>query len=86
MGLKKGIQPMFQRGKWRILRGDRVMITTGKDKGQLGTVSKVIRHPQIPRVIVEGRNLVRSSVGLSYGAILTCSLCYAAQHDHCRMR
>ena len=50
---------MFQRGKWKILRGDRVMITAGKDKGQLGTVTKVIKHPQLPRVIVEGRNLVR---------------------------
>lgn len=58
MGLKKAMKPMFARGKWRILRGDRVIITAGKDKGQLGTVSKVIRHPQNPRVIVEGRNLV----------------------------
>ena len=57
MGLKRHIKPMFDSGKWRVLRGDRVMITAGKDKGQLGTVTKVIRHPQRPRVIVEGRNL-----------------------------
>ena len=58
MGPRK-LKPMFDRGKWRILRGDRVVIAAGKDKGQLGTVTKVIRHTDNPRVIVEGRNLVR---------------------------
>lgn len=56
--LKKAIKPQFLRGKWKILRGDTVHITVGKDKGQLGTVSKVIRDDRMPRVIVEGRNLV----------------------------
>ena len=27
--------------RWRIYRGDQVMVVAGKDKGQVGTVSKV---------------------------------------------
>lgn len=49
---------MFDRDKWKILRGDKVMIITGKDKGEVGIVSKVIRDKRVPKVIVEGRNLV----------------------------
>lgn len=49
---------MFERDKWKILRGDKVMIMAGKDKGQVGTVLKVIRDEQFPRVVVEGLNLV----------------------------
>lgn len=61
MGIKKrAIKSMFQSGKYKILRGDKVIITAGKDKGQTGIVSKVIRDEKIPRVIVEGRNLVRA--------------------------
>lgn len=30
----------------------------GKDKGQIGTVIKVIRDERQPRVIIEGQNLV----------------------------
>ena len=57
---RKAIKSMFQRNKWKILRGDKVVITAGKDKGESGIVSKVIRDEKIPRVIVEGRNLVRA--------------------------
>lgn len=49
---------MFERNKWKILRGDKVVIIAGRDKGETGIVSKVIRDDRIPRVIVEGRNLV----------------------------
>lgn len=56
--LRKIIKPMFERDKWKILRGDKVMIMAGKDKGQVGTVLKVIRDEQFPRVVVEGLNLV----------------------------
>lgn len=55
--LRRGMAAGF-RGKWKIMRGDRVQITAGKDKGQVGTVMKVIRDPDYPRVIVEGLNLV----------------------------
>jgi hypothetical protein len=54
----KAIKPMFQKGKWRILRGDLVQIIAGKDKGLTGRVLRVIRDTRFPRVIVEGRNMV----------------------------
>ena len=57
-GRKKFIKPMFESDKWKVLRGDQVMIMAGKDKGQTGTVLKVIRDKARPRVVVEGRNLV----------------------------
>ena len=56
---RRAIRPMLERNKWRILRGDKVVITAGKDRGQVGTVLKVIRDEKFPRVIVEGQNLVR---------------------------
>lgn len=58
MGIyRKGFKEMFARNKWRIMRGDRVQIVAGKDKGQTGTVLKVIRDHQFPRVVIEGLNL-----------------------------
>lgn len=57
--IKKAIKPMFKRGKWNIVRGDSVKVLAGKDKGQVGTVTKVIRDTRIPRVLVDGLNLVR---------------------------
>lgn len=50
---------MFDRSKWKILRGDTVVIRAGKDAGETGTVTKVIRDDKCPRVVVEGLNLVR---------------------------
>ena len=61
MGIcKKAIKRMFKNDKWHILRGDTVKVLSGKDKGQVGTVQKVIRDERIPRVIVEGLNLVQA--------------------------
>ena len=54
----KAIKRMFPRNKWKIMRGDRVMIMTGKDKGQSGIVRKVNRDTRRPTVVVEGLNLV----------------------------
>jgi len=45
--------------KWRILRGDKVKIIAGKDKGETGTIARVLRDQN--RVIVEGFNLVRAA-------------------------
>ncbi|PSC72840.1 50S ribosomal chloroplastic [Micractinium conductrix] len=59
---RKGFKDMFERGKWKILRGDKVMITAGKDAGQVGTVLKVIRSSKFPRVVVEGLNLNKRSI------------------------
>jgi hypothetical protein len=64
----KAIKPMFQKGKWRILRGDLVQITAGKDKGLSGRVLSVIRDNRFPRVVVEGRNMVRGGAGGRGGA------------------
>lgn len=58
-GWRRAIKPMFDRQKWKILRGDQVMIRSGKDAGQIGTVTKVIRDEKFPRVLIEGLNLVR---------------------------
>lgn len=61
MGIfRKGFKAMFERGKWKVLRGDKVVVTAGKDAGQVGTVLKVLRDQRFPRVVVEGLNLVSS--------------------------
>lgn len=65
--IKKAIKPMFKNDKWHIVRGDTVKILSGKDKNQVGTVLKVIRDERIPRVLVEGLNLV--GIPTSYQAI-----------------
>lgn len=57
--VRAAMQAMFLRNKWKILRGDKVVLLAGKDKGEVGTVMKVIRDEKFPRVIVEGLNLVR---------------------------
>jgi hypothetical protein len=54
----RAIKPMFQKDKWRVLRGDLVQIMAGKDKGLTGRVISVIRDKRFPRVVVEGRNMV----------------------------
>jgi len=41
--------------KLKIKKGDKVVITTGKDKGKKGVVEKVF--PALSRVVVEGANL-----------------------------
>ena len=51
--------------KWRIYRGDQVMVTAGKDKGQVGTVTKVFRKEN--RLVVEGLNLVKKHVKRTEG-------------------
>ncbi|KAJ4877497.1 KOW domain-containing protein [Raphanus sativus] len=45
---------------WKILRGDNVMIIRGKDKGETGTIKRVIRSQN--RVIVEGKNLIKKHI------------------------
>ncbi len=41
----------------KIRKGDEVVVLTGKDKGQRGTVARVI--PEKDRVIVDGINMVK---------------------------
>lgn len=59
---RKGFKAMFQSNKWKVLRGDTVMVVAGKDKGQVGTVQKVIRDDKYPRVVVEGLNLSKRHI------------------------
>ncbi|HVB76078.1 MAG TPA: 50S ribosomal protein L24 [Ktedonobacteraceae bacterium] len=46
--------------KMNIKKGDTVLITTGKDKGKRGTVSRAM--PQVNKVIVEGMNIAKKHV------------------------
>ncbi len=43
--------------KWRIKKGDEVIVRSGKDKGVKGDVLKVLRAKD--RVIVQGVNMVK---------------------------
>jgi large subunit ribosomal protein L24 len=43
--------------KFRIKRGDRVMVTTGRDRGRQGEVLRVLRKDD--RLIVQGVNMVK---------------------------
>ncbi|HLX59036.1 MAG TPA: 50S ribosomal protein L24 [Ktedonobacteraceae bacterium] len=43
-----------------IKKGDTVLITTGKDKGKRGTVSRAL--PQVNKVIVEGMNIAKKHI------------------------
>ena len=43
--------------KMKIRRGDKVIVTTGKDKGKVGTVLRVI--PKDSRLVVSGVNVVK---------------------------
>ena len=49
--VKKAIKAMFPSNKWNILRGDTVKILAGKDRGQTGTVTKVIRDNKFPELL-----------------------------------
>ncbi|MEO7019770.1 MAG: 50S ribosomal protein L24 [Ktedonobacteraceae bacterium] len=57
--------------KMNIKRGDTVLITTGKDKGKQGMVSRAM--PQIDKVVVEGLNMVKKHVkpqGQTQGGVI----------------
>lgn len=43
--------------RWTIVRGDKVEVVDGPEKGKQGTVLKVLRAQN--RVIIEGVNVVR---------------------------
>lgn len=44
--------------RWKVLKGDKVEVISGPEKGKQGTVLKVLREKN--RVIVEGVNVVSS--------------------------
>ena len=43
--------------KFKIKKGDPVIVITGKDKGKLGNVLSILKHKD--RVIVQGVNIVK---------------------------
>jgi large subunit ribosomal protein L24 len=59
---RRGFTRMFDRNKWKILRGDTVVVTAGKDRGQRGVVLRIVRDDRFPRVVVEGLNLSKRAI------------------------
>jgi len=43
--------------KFRVKKGDRVVVTTGRDRGRQGEILRVLRKDE--RVIVQGVNMVK---------------------------
>ncbi len=43
--------------KWRVKKGDTVVVTAGKDKGKLGEITEVQRDND--KVVVKGVNMVK---------------------------
>jgi large subunit ribosomal protein L24 len=46
--------------KMNIKKGDTVLVTTGKDKGKRGTVSRAL--PQVNKIIIEGLNIAKKHI------------------------
>ena len=46
--------------RWRVRRGDRVIVLSGKDKGKTGEIIQVLREKR--RVVVSGVNMVTRHV------------------------
>ena len=47
--------------RWRIRKGDNVVVITGREKGKQGAVLKVLRKDD--RVLVQGVNMVKRHQG-----------------------
>ncbi len=60
MGTKYKEKKPLHLAKMNIKKGDLVLVTTGKDKGKQGTVSRAM--PQLDKVVVEGLNMVKKHV------------------------
>ncbi|KAF9960373.1 hypothetical protein BGZ72_007178 [Mortierella alpina] len=56
----KYIAPKDQIQMWRIVRGDEVYITSGKEKGKTGTVKKVLRS--LNSLLITERNMVTKHI------------------------
>jgi|SRR5579863_589314 len=60
MATKQKEKKPLHLAKMNIKKGDTVLITTGKDKGKRGTVSRAL--PQVNKVIVEGMNIAKKHI------------------------
>ncbi|KAG0029035.1 hypothetical protein BGZ81_004194 [Podila clonocystis] len=56
----KYVAPKDQIQMWRIVRGDEVFITSGKEKGKTGTVKKVLRS--LNSLLITDRNMVTKHI------------------------
>ncbi|KAI1316392.1 hypothetical protein EDD11_010034 [Mortierella claussenii] len=56
----KYVAPRDQIKMWRIVRGDEVFITSGKEKGKTGTVRKVLRS--LNSLLITDRNMVTKHI------------------------
>ncbi|KAG0353472.1 translation protein SH3-like domain-containing protein [Gamsiella multidivaricata] len=56
----KYVAPQDKIKMWRIVRGDEVYITSGKEKGKTGTVKKVLRS--LNSLLIEDRNMVTKHI------------------------
>ncbi|KAJ2821922.1 hypothetical protein GGI24_004080, partial [Coemansia furcata] len=56
----KSLPKALRLRKWKIIKGDKVMVMTGKDRGQSGVVSEVSRKTN--RIYVRGLNLATKNV------------------------
>jgi large subunit ribosomal protein L24 len=48
----------------KIKKGDKVVVTAGKDKGREGTV--IAAHPDTQKVLVQGVNMIRKNTKVNY--------------------
>ncbi|KAI9595088.1 translation protein SH3-like domain-containing protein [Syncephalis fuscata] len=62
----KTIKPQDRLDYWKIIRGDEVMVTSGKEKGKIGTVIRVNR--KVNTLVVSGLNMVYKHVPMDQGA------------------
>ena len=60
MAIKEKQKRPLHLTKMNIKKGDTVLVTTGKDKGKRGTVSRAM--PQVNKIIVEGINIAKKHV------------------------
>src|SRR5713226_9615883 len=60
MAIKEKEKKPLHLAKMNIKKGDTILITTGKDKGKRGTVSRAL--PQINKIIVEGLNIAKKHI------------------------
>ncbi|KAJ1922676.1 hypothetical protein IWQ60_005751 [Tieghemiomyces parasiticus] len=56
----KYVAPKDRIRRWKIVRGDKVMIISGKNKGSSGNIAKVMRRTN--QVLISGQNLVYKHV------------------------
>src|SRR5260370_16966220 len=60
MAIKEKEKKPLHLAKMNIKKGDTGLITTGKDKGKRGTVSRAL--PQVNKIIVEGLNIAKKHI------------------------